>query len=93
MIIECVDLISVYDQVFIHLPIIVLRQVVKQTVMTIVYGVTAYGARGQIQRQLKDKEGLTDMQKKIASKYLANAVFASLEKMFSKTREIQVCEN
>ncbi len=32
------------------------RKVVKQTVMTTVYGVTKYGATKQIARQLKDIE-------------------------------------
>jgi len=32
------------------------RKVIKQTVMTSVYGVTFIGARQQIQRQLKDKK-------------------------------------
>ena len=31
------------------------RKLVKQTVMTSVYGVTCVGARGQIQNRLKDK--------------------------------------
>ena len=34
----------------------VTRKVIKQTVMTSVYGVTFIGARQQIQRQLKDKK-------------------------------------
>lgn len=34
----------------------VTRKVIKQTVMTSVYGVTFIGARKQIQRQLKDKK-------------------------------------
>ena len=65
-------------------------QVVKQTVMTIVYGVTVYGAKLQILKQLREKEGLDRHQKVVASKYLAGAVFNSLQKMFTKTREIQV---
>ena len=58
--------------------------------MTIVYGVTAYGAKLQILRQLREKEGLTNAQKNSAAKYLASAVFSSLQQMFTKTREIQV---
>ena len=58
--------------------------------MTIVYGVTAYGAKLQILRQLREKEGLTNAQKNLAAKYLASAVFSSLQQMFTKTREIQV---
>jgi len=34
----------------------VTRKVIKQTVMTSVYGVTFIGARKQIQRQLKDRK-------------------------------------
>jgi len=50
----------------------VTRKVIKQTVMTSVYGVTFIGARQQIQRQLKDKKIYeTNGELYRASKYLA----------------------
>lgn len=36
------------------------RKLVKQTVMTSVYGVTYVGAREQIKRRLKEKGSITD---------------------------------
>ncbi|XP_053713267.1 DNA-directed RNA polymerase, mitochondrial [Synchiropus splendidus] len=65
------------------------RKVVKQTVMTVVYGVTRYGGRLQIEKRLKEidefpKEFVWD-----ASHYLVRLVFSSLKSMFKGTREIQ----
>ncbi|KHJ41098.1 DNA-directed RNA polymerase, partial [Trichuris suis] len=68
---------------------VVQRKVVKQTVMTTVYGVTRYGARHQISRQLKV---LADFPKELefeASKYLMQKTFESLGQMFSSARAIQ----
>ncbi|XP_068836752.1 DNA-directed RNA polymerase, mitochondrial isoform X10 [Capricornis sumatraensis] len=52
------------------------RKVVKQTVMTVVYGVTRYGGRLQIERRLRELEDFPQ-------------VFNSLQEMFSGTRSIQ----
>ncbi|XP_074524126.1 DNA-directed RNA polymerase, mitochondrial isoform X2 [Halichoeres trimaculatus] len=65
------------------------RKVVKQTVMTVVYGVTRYGGRLQIEKRLKEidefpKEYIWD-----ASHYLVHQVFSGLKEMFTGTREIQ----
>ncbi|XP_069550992.1 DNA-directed RNA polymerase, mitochondrial [Brachyistius frenatus] len=65
------------------------RKVVKQTVMTVVYGVTRYGGRLQIEKRLKEidefpKEFVWD-----ASHYLVRLVFSGLKEMFRGTREIQ----
>lgn len=65
------------------------RKVVKQTVMTVVYGVTRYGGRLQIEKRLKEidefpKEYIWD-----ASHYLVRLVFSGLKEMFTGTREIQ----
>ncbi|XP_067272004.1 DNA-directed RNA polymerase, mitochondrial [Pseudorasbora parva] len=65
------------------------RKVVKQTVMTVVYGVTRYGGRLQIEKRLKEiddfpKDCIWD-----ASHYLVVQVFNSLKEMFTGTREIQ----
>ena len=55
--------------------------------MTVVYGVTMYGAKWQIHKQLSDIP--VDVRLYVAG-YLARNVFKSLRKMFTKTREIQV---
>ncbi|EDO47752.1 predicted protein [Nematostella vectensis] len=66
----------------------VTRRVVKQTVMTIVYGVTFVGGRLQIERQLKD----LDLDERVlfeASAYLVHKVFASIGQMFTRAKAIQ----
>ena len=50
------------------------RKVVKQTVMTTVYGVTFVGAREQIERQLKDRGDIPYEECYMASVYLAKQV-------------------
>uniref|UniRef100_T1IV89 DNA-directed RNA polymerase n=1 Tax=Strigamia maritima TaxID=126957 RepID=T1IV89_STRMM len=65
------------------------RKVVKQPVMTTVYGVTRYGARQQIVRQLKEIPSFSRDQDFKAASYLVVNVFSSLETMFSATKKIQ----
>lgn len=65
------------------------RKVIKQTVMTTVYGVTKFGARLQIARQLKDIEGFPQEHVWNASMYLAQQTFDSLRSMFESARKIQ----
>lgn len=65
------------------------RKVIKQTVMTTVYGVTRYGARLQIARQLKDIESFPNEWVWPASTYLTTKTFESLREMFTSTKEIQ----
>lgn len=81
------------------------RKVIKQTVMTTVYGVTRYGARLQIARQLKDIDNFPKEHVWAASSYLTSKfaiksfailnvsilgrTFDSLRTMFTSTREIQ----
>lgn len=67
----------------------VCRKVIKQTVMTTVYGVTRFGARLQIARQLKDIEAFPKDIVWAASAYLTAKTFESLRSMFVSTREIQ----
>lgn len=67
----------------------VTRKVVKQTVMTTVYGVTKYGASKQIARQLKDIEAFPRDHVDTSSKYLARKTFESLNEMFTASQEIQ----
>lgn len=73
------------------------RKVVKQTVMTSVYGVTKLGARAQIQSKLVDKfevgpDGMmspeTDSQVFTGSMYLASLTLESLAEMFSSAKAI-----
>ena len=64
-------------------------QVIKQTIMTTVYGVTKYGARQQIRGQL---EGIEDFPQKHtweASFYLTDKTFKCLQQMFTSTKDIQ----
>ncbi|XP_069042077.1 DNA-directed RNA polymerase, mitochondrial [Lepisosteus oculatus] len=65
------------------------RKVVKQTVMTVVYGVTRYGGRLQIEKRLKEIENFPKEYVWDASHYLVHQVFTSLKEMFTGTREIQ----
>nr|XP_048686682.1 DNA-directed RNA polymerase, mitochondrial isoform X4 [Caretta caretta] len=66
------------------------RKVVKQTVMTVVYGVTRYGGRLQIEKRLKEIDSFPQEYVWEASHYLVQQVFSSLKEMFSRTREIQI---
>ncbi|XP_030074244.1 DNA-directed RNA polymerase, mitochondrial isoform X1 [Microcaecilia unicolor] len=66
------------------------RKVVKQTVMTVVYGVTRYGGRLQIEKRLKEVDTFPQRYVWEASHYLVQQVFNSLKEMFSGTREIQL---
>lgn len=70
---------------------VVNRKVIKQTVMTSVYGVTAIGARLQVERQLEDLlfEGQAstrtreqDMLLFASARYVANLALDSLSEMF-----------
>ncbi|XP_061096463.1 LOW QUALITY PROTEIN: DNA-directed RNA polymerase, mitochondrial [Conger conger] len=65
------------------------RKVLKQTVMTVVYGVTRYGGRLQIEKRLKETEGFPQEHVWEASSYLVKKVFLSLNEMFTGSREIQ----
>lgn len=65
------------------------RKIVKQTVMTNVYGVTFVGARVQIENRLKETEGIPKDQVRVLSTYLTQQVFASLGQMFTGARAIQ----
>lgn len=64
------------------------RKIVKQTVMTTVYGVTRYGATLQIEKQLKNIEFRKDLLNR-ASTYLTQKTFGSLGEMFASATEIQ----
>ena len=64
------------------------RRIIKQTVMTSVYGVTFIGARQQIANALKDRGVLTEDARYQASVYLARATFDSIGEMFTGARSI-----
>lgn len=65
------------------------RKVIKQTVMTTVYGVTRFGARLQIAKQLKNIDEFPQQFVWPASTYLTTKTFESLREMFTSTKEIQ----
>ncbi|CAG8446044.1 12427_t:CDS:10 [Ambispora leptoticha] len=68
---------------------IINRKLVKQTVMTNVYGVTFVGARNQIQNRLKERDDIRPEQLKELSSYITIQVFSSLRELFTRAREIQ----
>ncbi|KAL6308760.1 DNA/RNA polymerase [Sparassis latifolia] len=65
------------------------RKVVKQTVMTTVYGVTFVGAREQIEKQLKDRGDIPAEECWLAASYIAKKVLASIGNLFKGANEIQ----
>ena len=52
------------------------RKVVKQTVMTTVYGVTFVGAREQVEKQLKERRDIPHEKVWSAASYVAKKVFS-----------------
>lgn len=67
----------------------VTRKVIKQTVMTTVYGVTKFGGRLQIARQLSDLKEFNQDYIWSGSLYLVEKTFQSLRTMFASAKEIQ----
>lgn len=68
----------------------VTRKVIKQTVMTSVYGVTFIGAREQIQKQLKDKKIYeTNGELYRASAYLAKLTIKCIGDLFKDANKIK----
>lgn len=66
------------------------RKVVKQTVMTTVYGVTFIGAKRQIQKQLKDRGDIAVDHQYGGASYLAEKVLSSIGDLFTGASAIQV---
>ncbi|KAL9270829.1 DNA-directed RNA polymerase 2, chloroplastic/mitochondrial-like protein [Drosera capensis] len=65
------------------------RKLVKQTVMTSVYGVTYVGARDQIKRRLKERNAIADDNELFAAAcYAAKITLTALEEMFQAARGI-----
>ncbi|KAJ5200412.1 DNA-directed RNA polymerase phage-type [Penicillium cf. griseofulvum] len=68
----------------------VTRKIVKQTVMTNVYGVTFLGATRQVKRQLIDYlPDLNNTERNSAAFYIATKIFGALGSMFNGAHEIQ----
>ncbi|VUZ38560.1 unnamed protein product [Hymenolepis diminuta] len=72
------------------------RKVIKQSVMTTVYGVTLYGAMAQIKRQLRELPAFraragadADKQLGPASAYLARLTLTSIGKIFTSSATTQ----
>ncbi|KAF8229392.1 DNA/RNA polymerase [Tricholoma matsutake] len=65
------------------------RKVVKQTVMTTVYGVTFVGARDQIERQLREKKALPQEDCWLGASYLAKQTLAAIGDLFTSATAIQ----
>ncbi|ERT03251.1 hypothetical protein HMPREF1624_01557 [Sporothrix schenckii ATCC 58251] len=69
------------------------RKVVKQTVMTNVYGVTFAGARKQVLKQLDalypTLQADTDIPAMVLASYIATKIFQALSTMFSGAHDIQ----
>ncbi|KAI0316635.1 hypothetical protein OF83DRAFT_1125717 [Amylostereum chailletii] len=64
------------------------RKVVKQTVMTTVYGVTFIGAREQIEKQLKDRGDVPYEECYLAAAYIAKKVLQCIGDLFKGANEI-----
>ncbi|CAL5399179.1 unnamed protein product [Camellia sinensis] len=65
------------------------RKLVKQTVMTSVYGVTYIGARDQIKKRLKDRCAIEDDDELFAAScYAAKTTLTALGEMFEAARSI-----
>lgn len=65
------------------------RKVVKQTVMTTVYGVTFIGAKDQIAKQLRDRGDISRDDLFAASGYLAKTVLHCISSLFGGAKAIQ----
>ncbi|KZV89471.1 DNA/RNA polymerase [Exidia glandulosa HHB12029] len=66
------------------------RKIVKQTVMTTVYGVTYIGARDQILRQIRDRRDLFDPDAAFAlAAYLARKTLDCIGDLFKGAKDIQ----
>ena len=67
----------------------VTRKIIKQPVMTSVYGVTPYGARLQILARLREGNVLPAAQLEAGATYLTQHVMATLKHLFDRAQAIQ----
>ncbi|CAG9316663.1 rpom-1 [Blepharisma stoltei] len=65
------------------------RKIVKQTVMTSVYGVTFIGARDQILKQLKEREVVEEDKQWDCAIYLAKLTLSSITGFFQNAQKIK----
>lgn len=68
------------------------RKIVKQPVMTNIYGVTLYGAKKQIEARLREFSLIPDNDEALmrrAREYLTVKVFGALDELFVQARKIQ----
>ena len=69
------------------------RKLVKQTVMTSVYGVTAVGARQQVQSRLKERDWFVDDEdcenlQYNAAMYVSNRTMGAIKSLFTEAKEV-----
>lgn len=64
------------------------RKLIKQTVMTTVYGVTQYGATQQVQARLAEA-GSRDLNIRECAQYVAHKVLSSISELFEGAKRIQ----
>ncbi|KAF8153987.1 hypothetical protein B0H34DRAFT_661867 [Crassisporium funariophilum] len=69
------------------------RKVVKQTVMTTVYGVTFVGAREQIEKQLNERKDIPKELCWLAASYVAKKVLVTIGDTFKGAKHIQTWFN
>ncbi|CAD6918554.1 unnamed protein product [Tilletia controversa] len=67
----------------------VTRKVVKQTVMTTVYGVTMIGAKDQVMRRLQERRDVPAEKVWMTAAYLAKLIMSSIGDLFSGAQGIQ----
>ncbi|KAF8463534.1 hypothetical protein BDZ91DRAFT_764650 [Kalaharituber pfeilii] len=77
------------NEMAIRLINLITRKVVKQTVMTNVYGVTFIGAKDQIYNQLKELPELEDFDVLAHATYVTRKVFECVRSMFTGAHNIQ----
>eukprot|EP00932_Pfiesteria_piscicida_P005810 SRR837773.15723.p1 GENE.SRR837773.15723~~SRR837773.15723.p1 ORF type:complete len:387 (+),score=113.94 SRR837773.15723:157-1161(+) len=67
------------------------RKVVKQTIMTICYGVTTLGAKEQVRGQLQDMVGdrVEDAELRVLAGYLSKLVLKSIDEVFERAMKIK----
>ena len=65
------------------------RKVVKQTVMTQVYGVTFFGGRQQIESKLKDVSSFEGPELYRSASYITKQVFDGVQDLFTATAKIK----
>jgi len=80
---------SKFHQVALKISFGIKRKIVKQTVMTTVYGVTYYGAKKQIRKQLKEIMNVSDRDLNEASTYIASLTLDAVKDIFGQAHEIK----